>query len=229
MRKIIVSIIAALIVFIVSDDGGRFALAKAGPHVGVESMAITYSSSFTAYFNPWGYVIEQQSPQPDYNVDPPVVNPTNPKMLWDVDDLRQFIASGSLAAGESYSISVPAILDNGGHFLVVQGNAGNKGGTLSLSIPELGYTYSRAIGRDGDRWCMAGPFFDLSDPRLSPIDGSNGGVGVVANYVWTVTANANAHSAGLNAQVFYGSLAQQDALCGGHNWSSAGLLALVGP
>lgn len=190
-------------------------------------IAITYSSSFTAHFNPGGFVIEQQTT----DINNAVVNPSTdtPKTLWDVDDLRQFMASGSMDAGQSFSIDVPAILDNGGHFLVVQGSAGSKGGTLSLSVPELGYSYSRAIGRDGDRWCMAGPFYDLADPQLQPIAGSNGGVGIPATYRWTITATANVHSAGLNAQVFYGSLAQQDALCGGHTWTGAGLLAIIGP
>lgn len=227
MKTIVRFLIASLVVFIISDQGGGFAAAAAHPHANAGGMTITFASAFTGFFNPGGYVIEQQSTDPNN----PVVNPStaSPKTLWDVDDLRQYIASGSLGAGESYSIDVPAILDNGLHYLVIQGNAGSKGGTLSLSIPELGYTYSRTIGRDGDRWCMVGPGFDLSDPRLQSIAGSNGGIGLPATYRWTITATGATHSPGLTAQVFYGNLQQQQDLCGGTNRYPAGLLAIIGP
>lgn len=227
-HKRLAAVIAALVVFIVSEDGGTFALAKGSPHASASGIAITYNSHFTAYFSCCGYMIEQQTPNDLSYI---VVNPTTtiPKALWDVDDVRTIMASGSMEAGESFSIDVPAILDNGGHFLYVSGNAGNRGGTISLSIPELGYTYSRAVDGGGAAWCMTGPWLSLSDPRLVSIDGSNGGVGIPATYRWTVTASAKTHGAGLTAEVFYGSLSQQDSLCGGHTWSDAGLLAIVGP
>lgn len=224
--KLLKTLLSLLIIFIVSEQGGALALAKGGPSATSGGIAVTYSSAFTGNFQCCGYMIEQQTPNDLSYI---VVNPTQPKQLWDVDDLRTIMASGSMEAGQSFSIDVPAILDNGGHFLYVSGNAGNRGGTISLSIPELGYTYSRTIDGNGAAWCMVGPFFSLTDSRLASIAGSNGGVGIPATYRWTVTTNAKTHSAGITAEVFYGNASQTQSLCGGTAWSDAGLLAIVGP
>jgi hypothetical protein len=230
MRRFIAIVIAALVIFIASDDGGTFAAnAAISPDTNAgrpSSMSVSYYSAFAAYFNGYGYVIEQQTT--DWSS--PVVNPTPAERLWDIDDLRTVFASGSLASGESYSITVPFIADNTGHLLYLTGDAGNKGGTLTLSVPEGALSYSWPVGRDGFHICLDGPYYYLGDPQLSDISGSNGGRGLPATYTWTVTANSRTNTAGLTLQIVYPNLSNKQSLCGGtNNTALDGRFLLVGP
>jgi hypothetical protein len=230
MRRVIVLIVAAILVFIASEDGGTFA-ATAAVHsdsmsARPSSMSITYYSAFAAYFNGYGYVIEQQTT--DWNN--PVINPTPAERLWDIDDLRTVFASGSLMSDETFSITVPFIADNTGHLLYLTGDAGNKGGTLTLSVPEGGLSYSWPVGRDGFHICLDGPYYYLGDTQLSDIAGSNGGRGLPATYTWTVTANGRANSTGLTLQIVYPNLSNKQSLCGGTtNYALDNRFLLVGP
>lgn len=112
-----------------------------------------------------------------------VVNPTG--CAWDIDDRIVWTALGSsyLGAGESVSVSDCVIADNAYH-VVGFSVAGDKPGlAVTLTYEPFGFALGAAAG------CVIGPI-GLTD--LPPVEGSNGGAGVLTTSTLTVT-NTSEH------------------------------------
>lgn len=181
------------------------------------TMAITQHSGQPGYFPPWGYVVEQQSQWLDWNNPHPVINPRPGDVYWGIDDIERWSANGKLSSGQSYSISKPVILDNYGHlYKIAASNGQNRAVRLTISIPEVGFSYSRDFINEG-QFCLSGPWYNLSDSQLTPIENSNGGVGIPATIIWTVTSTDSKGLSRLafNAGALYPTNYVMDAECGG--------------
>ena len=169
---------------------------------------------------------------------PPVINPFRDK-LWDIDDLWQDRASGSLAAGETFTMTCPIVLDNQLRLFSISANGGKGHNrfTLAFELPEIGYRYAQTISwlkstlntltgsKNSLAFCAMGPAFNWSrdfvtnamvftDSRIVPIEGSQGGQGIIATARFSITAIDSLRDAGMNAQVIYPNL-QGQALCSG--------------
>ena len=123
----------------------------ARPSAATSGMTIIQHSATVGYFPPWGYVVEQQSQWPDWNNPAPVVNPFPGAVYWDVDDTERWTVSGKLDGGQAYSITKPVMLDNYGHlYKVYAQNGQNRSLRLTISIPEVGFAYSRDFVGGGE-------------------------------------------------------------------------------
>ena len=133
-------------------------------------------------------IVEQQTEFVDLKPINPVVNPLRPDYSWDVDDNWSAHAQGRMRAGETFRFERHFVADNQGHLFHLSGNfMKRRSFILKLSIPEIGFEYQEEFENFG-RVCLLGPSYNISDHRLLPIEGSNGGVGIKAIATFEIKA-----------------------------------------
>lgn len=125
--------------------------------------------------------------------------------VWDIDDWREHREQGTLSVGESHSISIPTIIDNQDHMLLI--SAGGQQGrsfTITIQEPYTGFTYTRSYSSFSSV-CVLGPT-EVRLETLPEITGSNGGRGAISNYKVTMTATDKrglGNDAGISMSVIY--------------------------
>jgi hypothetical protein len=123
-------------------------------------------------------LVEQQTPGGAAQPDPAlwVTNPT--RCVWDADDYQTFQFGGLLDPGRSASITTCLVADWNEH--ISRAYWASDG--LDVTVQVDGVTVS------GDTVaCVLGPDYDHGSPLLPPVEGSNGGVGLVTQVTFTVT------------------------------------------
>ena len=138
--------------------------------------------------------VEQQTPggetQPDHSlwVRNPRCGPVYPPELWaywDADDSRIASAIGPLAPGEAFTFDLFLFADWTPHVLGVEATATkNDDVLLGISLPEIGFRQTRPVATPANSNKVQGHLyvlgpdydFDLANPALSPVAGSNGGI-----------------------------------------------------
>ena len=125
--------------------------------------------------------VEQWTPGGATQPDPAlwVVNPTG--CIWDPDDDELWHGNGDLAPGATTSKSVCIVGDNIAHGVFIQMISRSPNLVVTLRLgPHTFNVTPVPSGRDYRyNGCFAGPDYDAQSPALVPIEGSNGGKGVL--------------------------------------------------
>lgn len=112
-----------------------------------------------------------------------VVNPT--ECPWDADDQVHYYIHGRLWPGKSYGITSCVIADWHTHLVSV--NASWRGKTtLRFTVRVGDQVYARTSDTGAVSLCAQSPEYDHGSPLLPPVEGSNGGVGIMLPVTWTV-------------------------------------------